>query len=81
MVQMRYFELAPDEQRRRLDRREAQAPHTTWPMSDEELAEWAATIDVPTPGELDGSEPLGDPPAGFATWGEWCGHRWPPTVS
>ena len=81
MVEMRYFELTPAEQRRRLDQRQAEAPHTTWPMSGEELAEWAANIDIPTPGELDGSEPIDDPPAGFATWGEWRRHRWPPSVS
>jgi hypothetical protein len=66
MVEMRYFELTPAEQRRRLDQRQAEAPHTTWPMSDEELAQWAANIDIPTPGELDGSEPIDDSPAGFA---------------
>ena len=81
MVQMRYFELTPAEQRRRLEQRQAEAPHTTWPMSDEELAEWATKFDIPTPGELDGSEPIDDPPAGFATWDEWRRHRWPPSVS
>ena len=81
IVELRYFEVGPAEQRRRLDQRQAVAPHTTWPMSEEELAEWAATIDIPTPGELDGSEPIDDPPAGFATWDEWRGHRWPPAVS
>jgi predicted kinase len=80
-VQMRYFELTPAEQRQRLDRRQAEAPHTTWHMSDEELATWAAIISIPTPGELDGSEPIDDPPAGFATWDEWCRHRWPPSIS
>lgn len=60
---------------------EAEAPHTTWPISDEELVEWAAKIDIPTRGELDGSEPVDDPPAGFATWDEWRRHRWPPSVS
>ena len=80
-VEMRYFELTPAEQRTRLDQRQAEAPHTTWPMSDEEIADWAANIDIPTPGELDGSEPIDDPPAGFATWGEWRRHRWPPSVS
>src|SRR6185437_16730522 len=80
-VQMRYFEVAPTEQRRRLDQRQAEAPHTTWPMSDEELAEWAASIDIPTTGELDGSEPIDDPPAGFGTCGEWRGRRSPPSVS
>ncbi len=80
-VEMCYFELTPAEQRRRLHQRAAEEPHTTWHMSDEELAQWAANIDVPTPGELDGSEPLADPPAGYTTWDEWRGHRWPPKVS
>ncbi|MGQ0573231.1 MAG: AAA family ATPase [Pseudonocardia sp.] len=76
-----YFALASAEQRRRLDQRQAEAPHTTWPMSREELAEWAVGFDVPTPGELDGTEPVGDAPDGFTTWDQWRGHRWPPSVS
>ena len=79
-VEMRYFELSPSEQRRRLDRRQTEEPHTTWHMSDEELAEWAATISIPTEGELDGSEPVDCPPEGFATWEVWRRHRWPPSV-
>ena len=67
MVEMRYFELTPAEQRTRVDQRQAEEPHTTWQMSDEELLDWAANIDIPTPGELDGSEPIDEPPAGFAT--------------
>jgi len=80
VVEMHYFELTPAEQRSRLDQRLAEASHTTWHMSEEELDEWAANFDIPTPGELDGSEPVDDPPAGFATWEEWRGHRWPPSV-
>ena len=80
-VTMLYFALAPAEQVRRIAQRQAKAPHTTWTMSDEELLEWAATIDIPTPGELEGSEPIDDPPDGFATWDEWRGDRWPPSVS
>jgi predicted kinase len=80
-VDMRYFELTPAQQRSRLERRLAEAPHTTWPVSAEELAEWAARIDIPTPGELDGSEPIDAPPPGFATWDEWRRYRWPPSVS
>lgn len=76
-----YCELEPDEQRRRLDQRLAQAPHETWPMSEDELTRWAAAFDVPAPGELDGSEPVGDPPHGFASWREWMSSRWPPSVS
>jgi predicted kinase len=80
-VEMRYFELTPAEQRSRLSQRLAGAAHTTWHMSDEELVEWAASIDIPTPGELEGGEPVDDPPAGFATWDDWRRHRWPASVS
>ena len=80
-VQIHYFELTPAEQRRRLDQRQDEASHTTWHMSDDELARWAATIDVPTPGELDGSERIDEPPAGLGTWEEWRRHRWPPSVT
>ncbi|MBX7266253.1 ATP-binding protein [Micromonospora sp. Llam7] len=79
-VEMRYFELTLTEQRRRRDQRQAAAPHTTWPMSDQELTEWADRFDIPAPGELDGSEPVDGPPAGFTTWDEWRRHRWPPSV-
>ena len=80
-VEMRYFELAPAAQRRRLDQRHADEPHTTWHMSDAELSSWAAVISVPTSGELDGSEPIDAPPVGFTTWAAWRTHRWPPAVS
>lgn len=79
-VEIRYLELTAAEQRRRLTRRESEAPHISWPMSEAELTEWAAVIDIPTPSELDGSEPLDDPPAGFSTWDEWRADRWPPSV-
>ena len=80
-VQLLYFEVTPAEQRRRLDQRHAEEPHMTWHMSDAELAEWAALISIPTAAELDGSEPVDDPPAGFATWDDWRRHRWPPSIS
>ena len=79
-VVMSYFELDPDEQRNRLDQRLAEASHETWPISDKELAEFAVKFDIPTAAELDGSEPVGQPPDGFANWGEWSRHRWPPSV-
>ncbi|QYG91182.1 ATP-binding protein [Iamia sp. SCSIO 61187] len=75
------FALTPDEQRRRLERRWAEAPHETWPISEEELGRWGSRFDVPTPGEIDGTEPVGAPPTGFATWAEWAAHRWPPAVA
>jgi predicted kinase len=80
VVELRYYELTAAEQRQRLSERQAGAPHTSWPMSEEELMEWAGDIDIPTPGELDCSEPIDDPPDGFSTWDEWRGDRWPPSV-
>jgi predicted kinase len=79
-VVMCYFELASDEQRNRLDKRLAESPQETWPISDEELAHFAMNFDVPSAAELDGSEPVDQPPDGFANWGEWRRHRWPPSV-
>jgi predicted kinase len=79
-VVMRYFALPAAEQRIRLEQRLAQAPHTTWPMSEEELVGYAAKFDVPSAAELDGSEPVGPPPDGFASWREWFDDRWPPSV-
>jgi predicted kinase len=78
-VEICYFRLTPAEQRERLHRRQTDASHTTWPMSEAELTEWAKRFDVPTPGELDGTEPIDAPPAGFATWPDWQEHRWPTT--
>lgn len=79
-VRIHYLAVTSQEQRWRRDQRWAEAPDTTWPMSDEQLEEWAGHLDVPTPGELDGSEPLDDPPAGCATWEEWRARRWPRSV-
>lgn len=78
-VVMRYFDLAPDERRKRLERRLVEAPHETWPISEEEIAEWAMKFDVPSAAELDGSEDVGEPPDGYANWDEWILHRWPPS--
>lgn len=80
-VVMRYFELDPATQRERIDRRWAASPDETWPISDEELNTWASVIQAPSSAELDGSEPIDDPPPGFATWDEWMVNRWPPTVT
>jgi predicted kinase len=78
-VVMQYCELESDEQRRRLERRQAEAPHETWPMSESDLAEWASSIEIPTAAEIDGSEPVGPPPEGFSNWRDWTEQRWPPS--
>jgi len=77
LVRLCYLALDLATQRRRLAHREAEAPGTSWPMSDDELTLWAAQFEPPTPGELDGSEPVGPPPAGFRSWDGWRAHRWP----
>lgn len=79
-VDIRYFEIEPGEQRRRLDQRLADAPSESWPMSDRELAAWASSFDIPTSSELDGSEPVGHPPDGLASWTAWLAQRWPRSV-
>ena len=66
-VEMDYFEVSRAEQLRRIDHRLTDEPHTTWPTSEQELVGWADIMEIPTPGEVDGSEPIDDPPAGFAT--------------
>ena len=80
-VGMWYAPISLEEQRRRHEIRLASEPHATWPMSDEELTTWAGCFIEPTPGELDGTEPIDPPPAGFVTWPDWMQHRWPSAVS
>lgn len=81
LVEMHYLEAPRDELRRRLDQRQLDQPHTTWEISDEVFDGWADVMEVPTPGEVDGSEPIEDPPAGFDTWDEWRARRWPLSVA
>jgi predicted kinase len=80
-VVMWYAPITSEEQRTRHSVRLSADPHNTWQMSDEELTTWTALFNVPTPGELDGSEPIDPPPAGFASWPEWIQQRWPARVS
>lgn len=79
-VQLWYAPVTPGEQRRRHELRLAAEPHSTWPLSYEELATWAAVFEAPTQGELTGREPIDAPPTGFASWSAWIGHRWPARV-
>jgi predicted kinase len=80
-VEMHYFEVPADVQLSRLHQRLADEPHTTWPITDDDLSAYARTFQVPTPGELDGSEPLDDPPTGVSSWDEWRRQRWGPSVT
>lgn len=77
---MWYAPITREEQRRRHNIRLASEPDSTWPMSEDELAAWTGMFDVPSQGELDGTEPIDLPPTGFASWAEWMQHRWPARV-
>jgi len=77
---MLFCDVGLDEQRRRLGRRLAEEPHTTWPISEAELASWADVFQRPTPEEVDGSEPIPAPPADFADWDAWRADRWPSAI-
>jgi predicted kinase len=79
-VEMLFCDLDPAEQRRRLDRRLREEPHTTWPISEAELASWAEVFQRPTPTELDGTEPIPSPPVGFTSWDAWRTDRWPARI-
>jgi predicted kinase len=79
-VVMWFAPITLEEQRRRHEMRIAAEPHTSWPMTEESIATWASSFDVPSAGELNGTEPIDPPPAGFASWEQWIKHRWPATV-
>ncbi len=78
---MWFAPITLDEQRRRQNVRLSEDPHSTWPMSDEELLAGAAGFNVPTRGELEGTEPIDAPPPGFTSWPDWMQWRWPARVS
>ena len=75
-----YCDLTPEEQRRRLDQRQGEAPRRRGRCPRRSSPAGPPPSSVPTPGELDGSEPVDDPPDGFASWADWRRHRWPPSV-
>jgi predicted kinase len=79
-VAMWYAPITLEEQRTRQDIRLSADPDTTWPMADEELITWQGWFNAPTSGELDGTEPIDPPPAGFASWPDWTQQRWPASV-
>lgn len=79
-VVMLYVTLTPNEQRARLEKRLEESPGSSWPMSDEQLATYAGSFEIPTSGEVDGSEPIDPAPPGFASWQEWISRRWPSQV-
>lgn len=80
-VEVHHLHLPPEEQRRRIDRRQAEEPDTTRVLSEDDAAAWTAFFQVPTPGEADGTEPVDPPPDGFASWDAWRHDRWPAALA
>jgi predicted kinase len=74
--QVVYLPVAKDLQRARIARRQATAPHQTFPMTEADLDAWRQQFQVPDAAELDGSEVPGPPP-GWPGWPDWAADRWP----
>jgi predicted kinase len=74
-----YVPIDPAEQMRRVKSRFATAPETTFPITEEDLAQWRDQFQEPDPQELLSPEP-GRPPAGFTSWEAWTANRWPSSL-
>lgn len=71
-----YLPVARTEQLERIHRRQGEAPHTTFPVSDSEADAWRAQFEVPDDAELEGQTVL-RPPTGWPDWRTWVASRWP----
>jgi predicted kinase len=60
----------------RIERRWAEEPQGTFPMTSVELDRWPAIYEVPSAAELEGSSPPTLPPS-WSSWLEWAQDRWP----
>jgi predicted kinase len=74
--QVVYLPVDRDVQLARIARRQASAPHQTYPMTEAEVDGWRAQFQAPDPAELNGNEIPG-PPGGWPAWPEWAADRWP----
>ncbi len=70
------FELTEDERRARAARRWADAPATTFAMSDADHDRFLAAYRPPSEAERSYA-PIPAPPHGFRSWLHWAGERWP----
>jgi predicted kinase len=74
-----YTPIDPDEQTRRVDRRFATAPETTFVIAEDDLARWRDQFEEPDQQELLSPEP-GPLPQGFTSWEAWTASRWPTSL-
>ena len=74
--QLVLVEADEQERRRRADQRWAEAPHTTFPMTDADHDRFLAGYQLPSSPELAG-RPIPSPPDGSNDWPQWASGRWP----
>ena len=74
--QVVYLPVDKDVQLARIARRQATAPHQTFPMSEADVDQWREQFQVPDAAELGGGDIPG-PPAGWPGWPHWAADHWP----
>jgi predicted kinase len=74
--QVVYLPVDKDTQLTRIARRQATAPHQTFPMSEADVDQWRDHFQVPDAAELSGGD-IPSPPAGWPGWAEWATDHWP----
>ncbi|WP_432830073.1 AAA family ATPase [Dactylosporangium sp. CA-092794] len=74
--QVIYLPIDTDVQRARIAHRQATEPHTTFPMTEADIAKWRKQFQAPDATELRGGTIPGPPP-GWPGWPEWAVDRWP----
>lgn len=75
-----YLAVDGAEQRRRIRVRFAEAPGSTFAMSDDDIDRFSAQFQIPDRDELTSSK-IDEPPAGHSTWKAWASVRWPSSTS
>lgn len=71
-----YLPVDTDVQRARVAHRQAAASHTTFPMTEGDIARWRKQFQAPDAAELRGGE-IPSPPPRWPGWPEWAADRWP----
>ncbi len=74
--ELAYVPLPQHEQSRRVRARWEDTPHTTFPITDDDLVGWRERFEIPSAEELEG-RPLDPAPDGFADWRHFAVQRWP----
>jgi predicted kinase len=74
-----YLAIGEAEQRDRISRRFAAAPHATFPMTPSDLHAFRTIFQPPDEEELSGNT-MDPPPLGFESWRAWVTAWWPTSL-